>query len=118
VYEFQSEGIFRQTQLIANIHVSAGNRLSVFGYYAFNNSHGDSNGIDNFASNPWKLMDDYGRAAFDIRNRATVGGTMALPFAVRLNSMLMASSGKPFSIRLPQDLYGTGVHSARPSLAT
>lgn len=118
VYQYQSAGIFRQTQLIANIHVSAGERLSVFGYYVFNNSHGDSNGVDNFASNPWNLMDDYGRTAFAIRNRGTVGGTMALPFAIRLSSMLMASSGKPFSIQLPQDLYGTGIHNARPSLAT
>jgi hypothetical protein len=118
VYEYQSAGIFRQTQLIVNVHVSAGQRLSVFGYYVFNNSHGDSNGIDNFASNPWDLMDDYGRSAFDIRNRGTVGGTIALPFAIRLSSMLMASSGKPFSIQLPQDLYGTGIHNARPSLAT
>ena len=117
LYEYESEGIFRQAQLIANVHVSAGNKLSVFGYYVFNNSHSDSNGIDNFASNPWNLIDDYGRAAFDIRDRVTIGGTMALPFAIRLSSMLMASSGKPFSIQLPQDLYGTGIHNARPTLA-
>lgn len=118
VYEYESAGIFRQTQFIANIHVSAGDRLSIFGYYVLNNSHSDSRDADYFASNPWDLMQDYGRAAFDIRHRGTVGGTMALPFALRLSSMLMASSGKPFSILLPQDLYGTGIHNARPSLAT
>jgi len=74
--------------------------------------------VNSFASNPWNLMQDYGRARFDIRNRATIGGSAALPFAVRLSSMLMTASGRPFSIRLPQDLYGTGIHNARPSLAT
>lgn len=118
IYEYQSEGIFKQTQLIANLHVSAGDRLSIFGYYVFNNSHGDSNGPDDFASNPWNLLQDYGRAAFDLRNRGTVGGTVALPLALRLSTMLMATSGKPFSISLPQDLYGTGIHNARPSPAT
>lgn len=118
VYEYQSAGIFRQTQLIGNVHVSASNWLSIFGYYVLNNSHSDASGVDNFASNPWNLMQDYGRATFDIRNRGTIGGTMALPFALRLSSMLMASSGRPFSIYLPQDLYGTGIHNARPSLAT
>lgn len=118
VYEYQSAGIFRQTQLIANIHVSAGDKLSIFGYYVLNSSHSDSNGADSFVSNPWNPMEDYGRATFDIRNRATIGGAMALPFELRLSSMLMASSGKPFSIYLPQDLYGTGIHNARPSLAT
>ncbi|HEX8711968.1 MAG TPA: carboxypeptidase regulatory-like domain-containing protein [Terracidiphilus sp.] len=118
VYEYESAGIFRQTQLIANVDVSAGDRLSVFGYYGLNHSHSNSRGADYFASNPWNLMQDYGRAAFDIRHRGTIGGTMALPLALRLSSMLMASSGRPFSILLPQDLYGTGIRNARPSLAT
>lgn len=118
IYEYQSAGIFRQTQLIANVHVSAGDWLSLFGYYVFNDSHSNANGVDNFASNPYDLMQDYGRARFDIRHRATIGGTTSLPFAIRVSSMLMASSGRPFSIKLPQDLYGTGVHNARPSLAT
>lgn len=118
VYEYQSAGIFRQNQLIANLHLRVGDRLSLFGYFVLNHSHSDASGPDNFASNPWDLMEDYGRAAFDIRNRGTVGSTMALPFELRLSSMLMASSGKPFSIYLPQDLYGTGIHNARPSLAS
>lgn len=118
IYEYQSAGIFRQQQLIANVHVSAGERLSLFGYYVWNQSRSDTAGVDSFASNPWNLMQDYGRASFDIRNRITVGGTTTLPLAVRLSSMLIANSGPPFSIYLPQDLYGTGIHNARPSLAT
>lgn len=118
IYEYQSAGIFRQNQLIANLHVSAGDRLSLFGYYVQNSAQGDSSGVDNFASNPWNLMQDYGRAHFDIRSRAAIGGTAALPLALRLSSMFVASSGQPFSILLPQDLYGTGIHNARPSLAT
>jgi hypothetical protein len=118
IYEYQSAGIFRQNQLIANLHVSAGDRFSLFGYYVLNSSHGDSSGVDNFASNPWNLMQDYGRAHLDIRNRAAIGGTAALPLALRLSSMFVASSGQPFSILLPQDVYGTGIRNARPSLAT
>jgi hypothetical protein len=118
IYEYQSAGIFRQNQLIANVHVSAGGRFSLFGYYVLNSSHSDSSGVDNFASNPWNIMQDYGRAHFDIRNRAAIGGTAALPLALRLSSMFIAGSGEPFSILLPQDLYGTGIRNARPSLAT
>lgn len=118
IYEYQSGGIFRQKQLIANIHVSAGDRLSLFGYYVFNHSNGDTSGIDNFPANPWNLKEDYGRAAFDIHHRAVIGGTANLPFAVRVSSMLMAASGQPFSILLPQDIYGTGERNARPALAT
>lgn len=118
IYQYESAGIFRQRQLIANVHASVGNRFSLFGYYVLNNSHSDSSGVDNFASNPWNLMQDYGRARFDIRNRLALGGTAALPLALRLSSMFIASSGQPFSILLPQDLYGTGIRNARPSFAT
>ena len=74
----------------------------------FNHSNSDTRGVDNFPANPWNLKEDYGRAAFDIHHRATIGGTANLPFAVRVSSMLMAASGQPFSILLSQDIYGTG----------
>ena len=54
--------------------MSAGNRLSLLGYYVFNHSSSDTRGVDYFASNPWNPMEDYGRAAFDIRNRIAIGG--------------------------------------------
>ncbi len=117
IYQYESDAIYRQTQLIANVHVRA-NRLSLFGYYVFNDAHSDTAGIDSFAANPWNLMADYGRALFDVRNRAMIGGTFALPAGLRLSSVVMANSGIPFSILLPQDLYGTGIHNARPAPAT
>ncbi|MHB8652863.1 MAG: TonB-dependent receptor [Terriglobia bacterium] len=117
IYQYESVGIYHQTQLIANIHVRA-SRLSLFGYYVFNNAHSDSAGIDSFATNPWNIHADYGRAAFDVRNRVMIGGTFAVPLGFRLSSVMMANSGLPFSINLAQDLYGTGIHNARPALAT
>ncbi len=125
IYEYESAGIYRQTQLIANIHVNA-NRVSLFGYYVFNDAHSNSGlnvqsspaGDFSFQTNPWNLSEDYGRAAFDIRHRALIGGSFDMPLGIRLSPMIMANSGQPFSILLPQDLYGTGVHDARPALAT
>ena len=118
IYQYESEGIYKQTQVIANVHVHAGAKLSVFGYYVFNNAHSDTAGVDSFTSNPWNLLQDYGPALYDIRDRVMVGGSYALPFGLRLSSMLMLNSGQPFSITLGEDLYGTGIHNARPSLAT
>jgi len=118
IYQYQSVGIYRQTQLITNVHVQAGDRVSLFGYYVLNNAHSDTAGVDTFPANPWNILQDYGAAAFDIRHRVLVGGSYALPFSFRLSSMLMANSGEPFSITIGQDLYGTGIHNARPALAT
>ena len=125
IYSYESAAIYKQTQLVANIHVQT-SRASLFGYYVFNTANGDAGlnmqsspaGEFSFQTNPGDLSQDYGRTSFDIRHRVVMGGSFAVPFAFRLSPMLIASSGQPFSIQLPQDLYGTGVYDARPALAT
>ncbi len=125
IYNYASAAIYKQMQLVANIRVQT-SRVSLFGYYVFNDAHGDAGlnlqsspaGEFSFQTNPWNLSEDYGRTSFDIRDRVVIGGSFAVPFAFRLSPMLIASSGQPFSIQLPQDLYGTGVYDARPALAT
>lgn len=125
IYNYGSAAIYRQTQVIANLHVQT-SRVSLFGYYVFNNAHGDAGlnlqsspaGEFSFQTNPWNLSQDYGRTHFDIRHRAVIGGSFAAPLGFRLSPMVLASSGQPFSIQLGQDLYGTGVYDARPALAT
>ena len=124
IYQYESAGVYRQSQLIANIHVNA-NWASLFGYYVFNDAHGNSGlnvqsspaGRFSFQTNPYNLSEDYGRAAFAVRNRAVIGGSFAIPLGFRLSPMIMANSGQPYSILLAQDLYGTGVHGARPAIA-
>ncbi|MFP5228069.1 MAG: carboxypeptidase regulatory-like domain-containing protein [Acidobacteriota bacterium] len=125
IYNYESAAIYKQTQLVANIHVQT-SRASLFGYYVFNHANGEAGlnlqsspaGEFSFQTNPWNLSQDYGRTSFDIRHRVVIGGSFAAPFAFRLSPMLIASSGQPFSIQLPQDIYGTGVYDARPALAT
>lgn len=125
IYNYESAAIYKQTQLVANIHVQT-SRVSLFGYYVFNHSNGEAGlnvqsspaGEFSFQTNPWDLSQDYGRTSFDIRHRVVIGGSLAAPFAFRFSPMLIASSGQPFSIQLPQDVYGTGVYDARPALAT
>jgi hypothetical protein len=63
-------------------------------------------------------MEDYGRARFAVRNRVFVGGSVSAPLGLQLSPMLIARSGIPFSITLGQDLFGTGVHNARPAPVT
>lgn len=125
IYDYGSAGVYRQTELIANVRLNT-RRFSLFGYYVFNDAHSNSGlnvqsspaGEFSFQTNPWNLSEDYGPAHFDIRHRVVIAGSFAVPLGIRLSPMLMANSGQPFSIQLPQDLYGTGVHDARPALAT
>jgi hypothetical protein len=117
IYQYESAGIFRQNQLITNFSIRR-RLVSLFGYYTFNDAKSDTAGVNSFPADPYDLAADYGRAAYSVRHRVFLGGSLALPGGVELNPMLVARSGFPFSITLGEDLYGTGIHNSRPAYAT
>ena len=118
IYQYESAGIFRQNQLVLNTTIRAGAKLSLNAYYSLNYADSDTAGANSFASNPYNLMADYGRAAFDIRSRFFVGGTITVPFGMRLSPFLVASSGSPYNITLGQDLIGSSLLNQRPTFAS
>jgi hypothetical protein len=113
VYEYQSEGIFKQNQLIVNSSVRMGTKLSLFGYYVVNSADSDTAGPTTFASST-DISDDYGRAAFDIRQRLFFGGTVGLPYTFRLSPFVIASSGIPFNVTTGLDNNGNSIFNDRP----
>ena len=118
IYQYESEGIFRQQQLIVNSNVRLGSKLSLFGYYTLNYANSDTSGASSFPSNQYDIMQDYGRAAFATRHRLFLGGTVALPYGIRLNPFMVASSGVPFDITTGHDLNGDSIFNDRPAFAT
>ena len=119
IYQYNSGGVFEQNQVIANFRVAVGNKLSLFGFYSLNfansdlgsggavsiSSGGGGGGFGGafgggtsspqFVMNSYDPMQDYGRAAFDVRNRMFIGGTISLPYALRLSPFIIADSGSP-----------------------
>src|SRR5579871_181669 len=118
IYEYVSEAVFRQNQLIANSNVRVGSKVQLFGYYTLNYANSNASGVSNFASNSYNLTQDYGRASFDIRHRLFLGGSVALPYAFRLNPFMVLSSGSPFNITAPNDLNGDSIFNDRPGLVS
>jgi hypothetical protein len=118
IYQYESEGIFRQNQLFVETTIRAGAKLMLFGYYVLNYANGDTSGAASFPSNPYNILQDYGRASFDIRSRATIGGSIALPYGVRLSPFMVASSGSPYNISLSQDLIGSSQFNQRPAFVS
>jgi hypothetical protein len=135
IYQYDSEGIFRQNQLIANARTNIGSKLSLFGFYTLNYAHSDlgagsgggggggfspggSTISANFLSNSYDPMADYGRSQFDVRSRGVLGGTVSLPYAFRLNPFIIVSSGVPYNVTVGQDLNGDSIFNDRPSLVS
>jgi hypothetical protein len=136
-YQYNSEGIFRQNQLITNFRVNAGAKLSLFGFYTLNYANSDlGSGSSNtatgvagfssggslstpsFISNQSDPMADYGRASFDVRHRVLLGGTIGLPRAFRLNPFMVLSSGQPYNVTAGQDLNGDSIFNDRPAFVS
>jgi hypothetical protein len=118
VYQYKSEGIFKQQQLIVNSSVRVGTKVSLFGYYTLNYANSDAAGAGTFPSFDNNISLDYGRAAFDVRHRVFFGGTMGLPYNFRLNPFLIAQSGVPFNMTTGQDVNGDSIFNDRPAFAT
>lgn len=118
LFQYQSEGIFKQNQVIVNGNIRMGTRLSLFGYYTLSYANSDTSGSGSFPSIPGDPQEDYGRASYDVRNRLFLGGTMGFPHGFRLSPFLIAQSAIPFNITSGIDPYQSNVFNVRPSLAT
>ena len=129
IYQYQPSGIFKQKQLIVNSRVQMGTRLSLWGYYTLNYANGNTSGAGYVPSTPCGapglpvgtpcgIDEDYGRASFDVRHRMFAGGTVGLPWGLRVSPFLVAWSGSPFNITTGQDLFGINVYNTRPTLGT
>src|SRR5713226_8242328 len=79
IFQFQSEGVFKQNQLIVNSSIRMGTKLSLFGYYTLSYANSDTSGAGSFPSNPFDVGEDYGRASFDVRHRLFLGAPWACP---------------------------------------
>jgi uncharacterized membrane protein YgcG len=116
VDQFESVGLFNESQLVANFSLR-GRHATAFGFYTLSYAHSDTSGANYQPMNPYDILEDYGPASFISRNQAFMGGSVQLPRGFRISPFMMASSGRPFNITLGQDAFGTGVFDARPSLA-
>jgi hypothetical protein len=131
IYQYTSGGIFRQNQLIANVRVNTGRRISLFGFYVLNyaNSNASSGGSAggffssgttsqaSFLSNQYDPLADYGRAAFDVRHRIFLGGNFSLPYSFSLSPFVIINSGQPYNLTTGQDNNGDSIFNDRPGFA-
>ena len=119
IFQYQSAGVFRQNQLIAQFNVQAGAKVSLHGYYSLNYANSDVSSAGGFPSDPHDLRLDYGRASFAIRDRLFTGGTISLPHAFRLSPFMIFNSGSPYNVTEGgQDLADDLQFNVRPSFAT
>ncbi len=117
LFLIESTGIYNQNQVIANVNSKLSKSASLFGFYVFNRSMSDTDGVGTSPANPNSYRGEYGPAATDIRHRATAGGSILTRWSIRLSPFVIAQSGAPFNITTGNDIYGTSVFNSRPGMA-
>lgn len=118
LYLYESTGIFKQRQLITNVSARVSPWLTLFGFYALGKAESNAEGAGSFPANQYDLSGEWGRAGFDVRHRAALGGSLSAPFGLRLSPFITARSGRPFDITVGRDLNGDSLFNDRPAWAT
>ena len=117
LYQYESAGLYNQNQMIANFNIR-GSKVSLFGFYTLSYVDSNTAGGGSFPMNQYDLDEDYGRAAYDVRNRLFLGGSWNLPRGIQLFPFVVANSAPPFNITLGQDLNGDSIFNDRPAFAS
>jgi hypothetical protein len=113
-----SSGLYNQNQLIFNVNTKVNANLSMYGFYVLNRAHSNSDGLGTFPANAYNYAGEYGAASTDVHNRVNLGGSINLPWHVKLNPYVNIQSGAPFDITAGSDLFGTTLFNGRPGIAT
>jgi hypothetical protein len=117
IYQFESDGVMNQNQVIVNLTSRMNRSFTLFTFYMLNFASSNTDGVSTYASNPYDLALDYGRANIDTRHRFVLGGSIVTKLNLRLSPFIMAHSGAPFDITTGADNFGDGLFNARPAFA-
>ncbi len=109
----ESDGYYKQQQLVTNVNSRVNSRISVFGYYAYGHAYSD---VLSTPSNPYNFLQDWGRASYDIRHRVNINGSILGLWGVRLSPNITYNSAPPWNLIEGVDQFDEGtISAARPA---
>jgi hypothetical protein len=119
LYQYESAGLYNQNQLISNFRINR-SKISLFGFYTLGFANSNTAGASSFPMDQYDLAEDYGRAAYDVRQRLFLGGSWNLPRGFQIFPFVVVNSAPPFNITVGQDLNGNSIEPSnnRPAFAT
>ncbi len=127
LFQFQSDGLLKQLQVITRINTQLGNRVRLFGAYIWSTAHSNTDGALCPSSSGCgtstpviqnDLAGEWSRSSLAVENRMFMAGTVQAPFRIQLSPFIVASSGLPFNITTGGDYLGDGIFNARPAIAS
>jgi hypothetical protein len=120
IYQYESSGKFRQSQMFIGFNSRLNPAFSLSGNYVLSKTTNDTDGqgAGSLPMNSYDLSGEYGRGGFDIRHRFTLFGTINSPWwKLVFNPFLVANTGPPFNITTGQDSNLDRYATERPTFA-
>lgn len=115
IYQYESTGRQNQNQLVLGMSTRFNPKYTIFANYVLSKVSNDSDGVGSFPSYSYDLSTEYGRSGFDARHRFVIGGSVSMPWDIRLNPFIIASTGVPFNIISGDDSNGDSLTTERPT---
>lgn len=118
IYQYESSGTSNTRQLVTNFSTRFSDRITLFGNYVLGFANGDTDSLSSprfqinsvgFPAYSYDLSGENGPSAFNARHTFFLGGSIGLPWGIRISPTIIASSQRRFNIV-------SGVDSNRDSL--
>ncbi len=116
-FVYETEGFLRENVGWVTVTNKINSRVSLSAYYSLMFSNGDADNLGS-PSNPFNIMQDYGRTSFDRKNYFTLEGTVKAPLGLQFSPLFTAASGLPYDLQIGSDLNGDTIANDRPAFAT
>jgi Carboxypeptidase regulatory-like domain/TonB dependent receptor len=118
IYDYRSDGVLNQYQLITSLNSRFWRRSSIFATYILGYAKSNTEGYNTFPSNQYDFSQDYGRSSVDVRHKINLGGSYTGKWGLAWSPFMTLRSGVPFDITTGTDPYGQTVFTERPSFAS
>ncbi|HVG19498.1 MAG TPA: TonB-dependent receptor [Blastocatellia bacterium] len=117
ILQFESTGLSTRHEMRVNVRTGFSRTFSMFANYTLASTRSSTDGAYTNPADPYDLSNEFGRAAGDARHAIFIGGSLSLPWGLRVNPFINARSGTPFNITTGRDNNRDNQFTDRPAFA-
>ncbi len=117
VLEFESTGLSTRHEFWVGFRTNI-SRVNLFGRYTLSSTHSNTDSAYQTPANSYDLGPEWGRSSRDARHQLFIGGSISLPWDLRVAPYINANSGRPFNITTGRDNNQDTLFSDRPAFAS
>lgn len=117
ILQFESTGLSTRHEMRVNVRTGFSRTFSLFANYTLASTHSNTDGAYTNPADPYDLSNEFGRASSDARHSVFIGGSISLPWGLRVNPFINARTGMPFNITTGRDNNRDNQFTDRPAFA-